>query len=200
MNGKEYGELAQVTESKDFSPMKSRVNDKMVRLLHAALGLSSELSEIQAAITDAQNSVDVFDYVNLAEEAGDLAWYTAIALSAMELDPMEFWPANYPNSDKATIDEISGAVDLLVIEVGEFNNQLKRAIFYGKGPDQEATEKALRGICQTVRILACDAGTDLSTVMERNIAKLTARYGEKFSEYAALNRDLKTERDVLEGK
>jgi hypothetical protein len=34
--------------------------------------------------------------------------------------------------------------------------------------------------------------------MENNIAKLKARYGEKFSEDRAVNRDLKTERKILE--
>lgn len=200
MNGKEYGELAQVTEPKDCTAVKNRVDDKMVRLLHAALGLSSELAEIQGSVTDYQNRVDTFDYVNLAEEAGDLAWYTAIALSAMGLDPLEFWPTSYPNSDLATVDEISLAVDLLVINVGEFNDEIKRGLFYGKGPNQVLVEEALRSICQNIRILSADAGVDLSTVMERNIAKLKARYGEKFTEHAALNRDLKTEREVLEGK
>lgn len=200
MNGKEYGELAQVTEPKDWSLVKGRVDDKMVRLLHAGLGLSSELSEIQAAITDSNGDSTNFDYVNLAEEAGDLCWYTAIALSAMELDASEFWPVDFPNCGKATVDEISLIVDLLVISVGEFNNQLKRALFYGKNPDKAATEEALGNICKDIRILAQDSGVDLDIVMALNIAKLKARYGEKFTEHAALNRDLKTEREVLEGK
>ena len=33
-----------------------------------------------------------------------------------------------------------------------------------------------------------------------NIAKLKARYGEKFSSEKAINRDLETERNILEGK
>jgi hypothetical protein len=33
-----------------------------------------------------------------------------------------------------------------------------------------------------------------------NIAKLKARYGEKFSSERAINRDLETERNILEGK
>lgn len=42
----------------------------------------------------------------------------------------------------------------------------------------------------------CDAGFE--EVMERNIEKLSARYGEKFSDYKAINRDLETERKILE--
>lgn len=40
---------------------------------------------------------------------------------------------------------------------------------------------------------------DVEEGYERNINKLKARYGEKFSNYAALNRDLDTERQILEG-
>lgn len=40
---------------------------------------------------------------------------------------------------------------------------------------------------------------DLGEAMERNIAKLQARYPEKFTEEAAVNRDLETERNILEG-
>ena len=36
-------------------------------------------------------------------------------------------------------------------------------------------------------------------IMEKNIAKLKARYGDKFSEHRATNRDLDKEREALEG-
>jgi NTP pyrophosphatase (non-canonical NTP hydrolase) len=41
---------------------------------------------------------------------------------------------------------------------------------------------------------------DLEDGFDKNIAKLKARYGDKFTNYAALNRDLKIERSILEGK
>lgn len=41
-------------------------------------------------------------------------------------------------------------------------------------------------------------GVNFSYTMEFNIAKLKARYPDKFTEYAALNRDLDSERKVLE--
>lgn len=43
-------------------------------------------------------------------------------------------------------------------------------------------------------------GTTFNEAGSRNIAKLVARYGEKFSEFSALNRDLDKERLALEGK
>jgi hypothetical protein len=41
---------------------------------------------------------------------------------------------------------------------------------------------------------------NLEECFEKNIAKLKARYGEKFSSEMAINRDLETERNILEGK
>jgi len=46
----------------------------------------------------------------------------------------------------------------------------------------------------------CDTtGFDPADVMERNIAKLRSRYPEKFDAEKAANRDLATEREILEG-
>ena len=41
-------------------------------------------------------------------------------------------------------------------------------------------------------------GSSFDEAMEKNIAKLKARYGDKFSEEAAVERDLGKERSVLE--
>ena len=42
-------------------------------------------------------------------------------------------------------------------------------------------------------------GWDLRDILDTNIAKLEARYPEKFTEESALNRNLKKEREILEG-
>jgi NTP pyrophosphatase (non-canonical NTP hydrolase) len=44
------------------------------------------------------------------------------------------------------------------------------------------------------------SGTTFTEAQRVNIAKLVARYGDKFSEFAALNRDLDKERGVLESE
>ena len=42
--------------------------------------------------------------------------------------------------------------------------------------------------------------TDFETVMRTNIAKLKARYPDKFTEEKATHRDLNKERQILEGE
>ena len=43
-------------------------------------------------------------------------------------------------------------------------------------------------------------GFTFEEIMEKNIEKLKARYGDKFTEKSALNRDLEQERKTLEDK
>jgi NTP pyrophosphatase (non-canonical NTP hydrolase) len=87
----------------------------------------------------------------------------------------------------------------LCTEAGEFQDAVKKSLFYGKTLDRTNLAEELGDIMWYVAI-ACDTlGVNLEDVMEKNIAKLKARYGDKFTEQAALNRDLETERKILEG-
>jgi NTP pyrophosphatase (non-canonical NTP hydrolase) len=88
----------------------------------------------------------------------------------------------------------------LCTETGELQDALKKAIFYGKPLDKVNLAEELGDVMWYIAI-ACDTlGVSLESVMEKNIAKLTARYGDKFSQAAALNRNLDAERQILETK
>lgn len=88
----------------------------------------------------------------------------------------------------------------LCTETGELQDVLKKSLFYGKPLDRTNLAEELGDVMWYIAI-ACDAlGVSLEGVMEKNIAKLKARYGEKFSEAAALIRNLEAERAILEGK
>lgn len=86
----------------------------------------------------------------------------------------------------------------LSTEVGELWDQLKKHWFYGKPLDRvnllEEYGDILWYLVQGIN--ACDS--TLEEVMKMNDAKLEARYQKKFSEKAALERDLENERKVLE--
>lgn len=129
MKPSEYVANALRTESKDFEKItnnfvKSPDSTKLLRLLHASMGMNTEASEITDALKKHIFYGKPLDTVNIAEELGDLLWYIAIASDAL--------------------------------------------------------------------------GTSIEAIMETNIAKLKARYGDKFTEEAATTRDLKTEREILE--
>lgn len=83
-------------------------------------------------------------------------------------------------------------------ESGEIDDAFKKYIFYGKPLDKVNIQEEI-GDCLWYLAGLCNwLGTTIEEEQERNIAKLKARYGEKFSEDSAINRDLNNERKVLE--
>lgn len=85
-------------------------------------------------------------------------------------------------------------------EVGEIVDQLKKHIFYGKELDIINIKEEIGDLLWYVSLLLdCVDGT-YEECMTKVVAKLKARYPEKFTEDKAINRDLDKEREVLEGK
>lgn len=88
----------------------------------------------------------------------------------------------------------------LATEAGEIQDQLKKAIFYGKTLDKVNLEEELGDLFWYIAIMSDALGVSFESIMDKNIAKLKARYGDKFSETAALERNLIAEREILEKK
>jgi len=86
----------------------------------------------------------------------------------------------------------------LSTESGEFLDALKKHIFYGKELDKVNLAEEMGDLFWYLAIVSDELGVKMEDVMDRNIQKLKARYGEKFSEDKAENRDLNTERQILE--
>lgn len=84
-------------------------------------------------------------------------------------------------------------------EAGEFADAVKRFVFYGKELDKVNAAEELGDLMWYVSMGCDEIGVDLETVMKANIDKLSARYPSKFTIEDALNRNLKKEREVLEG-
>jgi len=86
----------------------------------------------------------------------------------------------------------------LASEAGELADQIKGHVFYGKKLDGVNVEEEIGDLFWYLAVLFDELGANSVDVMAKNIAKLKARYGEKFSEESAVNRNLETERKVLE--
>ena len=85
-------------------------------------------------------------------------------------------------------------------ETGEVLDILKKRLAYGKPIDMVNLKEELGDLLWYVARLCGEFGFTFEELMETNIAKLKARYGEKFTEDAALNRNLKNERATLESQ
>jgi NTP pyrophosphatase (non-canonical NTP hydrolase) len=92
------------------------------------------------------------------------------------------------------------AADGLCTESGEFKDALKKFKYYGRNLDRVNLIEELGDVLWYVGIAIDVLGTTFGDIMEKNIAKLKLRYGDKFSSEKAVNRDLEAERDVLENK
>lgn len=84
----------------------------------------------------------------------------------------------------------------LSTEVGEFLDQIKRHIFYGKPLDKLNLQEEVGDIMWYVGLICNCQGFDLEEIMKKNISKLRLRFPNNFTNYDALNRDVKKE---LEG-
>lgn len=86
----------------------------------------------------------------------------------------------------------------LVTESAELLDAIKKATFYGKALDVTNIKEEAGDILWYLAILFDALGTDFETEQARVIAKLRARFPEKFTETAAFDRDLAKEREILE--
>jgi NTP pyrophosphatase (non-canonical NTP hydrolase) len=83
-------------------------------------------------------------------------------------------------------------------EVGELADALKKHIIYGKALDEINVFEELGDVEWYIALGLTAVKRSLEGCMKTNIAKLQARYGDKFTQAAALERDLDKERDILE--
>lgn len=83
-------------------------------------------------------------------------------------------------------------------EAGEFMDALKKSIFYGKPLDKTNLKEEIGDLLWYLAIAMDELGTDFDTEQDRVIRKLKARYPSKFENELAENRDLATERKILE--
>lgn len=100
------------------------------------------------------------------------------------------------NIDVIDADMMHGVLGLST-EAGELLDAVKKVVFYGKELDLTNIKEEI-GDCLFYLELLCQAvGTTIEAEKKRNMKKLKARYGEKFSKEKADKRNLDKEREVL---
>jgi NTP pyrophosphatase (non-canonical NTP hydrolase) len=198
MNPKEYVANVLKTETNDQTAITNRAKSKRgIRLIHAVLGLSSEMAEVMDL------THKLIDNTHLKEEMGDLYWYTGLIIDELQLDPNEIYqkydfsgtPENVRGS---AVNLIVSTIGELVVHVGEISDILKKEIFYDRTIDPEVVKLKLKQIDYCISFILHLRFMTSEQAMKSNIAKLKFRYPHKFTEQSALNRDLEGERKILE--
>lgn len=168
----------------------NRTGDLSKDFTHAVLGL----------VTESHEYLEAVERNDVVEEAGDLTFY----FEALKQVLNDLSPINEAELDKFE-DEIIASyagtiVDLEEIHV-EWLDLAKRWIGYGKAPTMSTTR--LLAEARAMIDFTIQAGrltqSDAMQVLLVNIEKLMSRYnGVKFSADLAVNRDVATERKVID--
>lgn len=108
------------------------------------------------------------------------------------------WNGIHTRTSTVNYMRLSHAAMGMVTEAAEFIDVLKKHAFYGKEIDATNLAEEIGDIFWYIAIACDELKVDPSKIMQTNIDKLKARYGEKFNTDGAINRDLNTERDILE--
>jgi len=171
MTSTEYRKLAVRTESRQFT----FEGEAVARVCHGALGLVTELHEL-----DRSDST-----LNNIEELGDVLWYVAIICDALNIGTFECKMADRTDAGQAA---------------AVICDKVKRWHWYRKPITDEdllGVKNALGMIVGYITWLAAFTGVTMEDVMERNIRKLAIRYPHKFDDYRAENRDIQSEQKAL---
>lgn len=168
-----------------------------LRILHGSIGLSTEVGELYDALASAKNKPSKLDKDNMLEEIGDLLWYFALLVDTCKgfIDPKIFditAPKNTKRRPKfkRLLRSLSRSSALML-------DITKKIVFYNRKVSNDDILRALAWIADDILGLCECFGLDPEKVMYANIAKLAERFGEKFSEAAANNRDIKAELESM---
>jgi len=83
-------------------------------------------------------------------------------------------------------------------ESAEFSDAIKKSLFYGIELDVINLKEELGDMLWYIAIAMDELGTDFTTEQIRVVNKLKVRFPTKFTNIDAENRDLESERQVLE--
>ena len=189
MNQKEYNKLSEKTLSYNFYVIEQR--DK--NLLHASMGLMTEVVEL----IENYDLSKKYDKTNIEEEIGDCCWYFSIILRELNLD--------YDFIKSKTLEPVHEKDRLvynirLIKRTAQLLDYHKKMMFYGKPLDEQVYTELFSKIAGVFLMIVLVEDLKVDKIFDKNIAKLKARYGEKFNEEKALNRNIDKERNILEKK
>lgn len=200
MNLQTYIPLALRTEAPTMNVVKAIVgsastdlNHRLVRTLHAVMGLSTEIGELLEAYNDAKKAGRM-DRVNVGEEIGDCFWYNAIFIDAngIDLDTIHEDPPRHKNGLR-----VGRLLRQMSVDASILMDECKRALFYNKDFNEARLLETFWNLYSRQMQICGYFRFNPDELRAINISKLQTRYPEKFSENEAVNRDLERERKVL---
>lgn len=190
MNWIEYLPLAEKTLSREF-----HCQEKEQLYLHAVIGSLTEIEELLDNYEDGQLKTDVYQQGSVAEESADIFWYLSILFRELNLDISD---------NQTSIEESINTPFKTLLEFLKENlkmlDVMKKKLYYNKQIDVMSFISSTFKLFTLLEKYCSFYNTDINLILEKNILKLKARYGEKFSSEKAINRDLDLEKKILENE
>lgn len=154
---------------------------------HMILGLNGEIGELVKCVgTELKLRVDK---INLSEELGDIYWYISNYCNFRNLPIPEDVETTLPNDM---------CLDLLIISIADLTDIVKKQLAYGRIIEKSKELEIIYNIYTALLLFENTYDIQGSIIRDKNIAKLTVRYPDKYNDVAALNRNLVAERKTLE--
>lgn len=164
------------------------------RLEHSLLGLITETGEFTTeikriaiygkGIDDLSKDGKTTLRQHIAEEVGDALWYVAIGADALGMPALLTAPLDQaPTPEQLDTRDLSHMARSIAISVGNFGQAT--ATVYMIEMDRDTPISTLSATLHKLNTLSGLIGIPLQQIADENIAKLTARYPEKFTAEAA---------------
>lgn len=199
MRREDYQEKSQFCAAPITEDMLERIDLHFIDIMHGVFGISGEISEIDEAFDNVFYDDAKIDLVNLQEEVGDICWYIANLSNALSYKPS--WEY-YPNKNNGEPDYTSFLIKVNKFSVfsGKLVDSCKKKVYYGVEIDEKMFKSVVDDMIKLICGMCENLNTTVEAVQEKNVNKLTERYGKKFSEEKATNRNLEKEREILENE
>lgn len=192
-----------ISEYLEFCKSKWRQQNKKKDLMHAFLGMSSEVGELQSCVKKNIGYGREIDVVNVLEELGDLLFFSTMYMSLTDLfsdekfvkDINEFInrPTIHSNVSEQemcdeTFDLISHVFDIYFMYYSTMEEEQRK----------EGLKTAMKQLFTSIRAFMCIFDFSFEKLMTANKNKLNIRIKDKPDANLILNRNLDAERESLE--
>ncbi len=163
-------------------------------MIHALFGITTELKELAEATSD----------LNRAEELGDICWFTAAIVKACGIEGY----SQDHMADEAWLKEDVYDAELEILNITTaMMNVMKKQLFYGPSVNLDrwsATVALLKPLASSL-VEVVDSTIILHghvpmKIRVLNIAKLSKRYADKFSDQEANIRNINAEYEAMGAK
>lgn len=157
--------------------------------VHMCLGIVGEFGELDEAVENQ-------DKPNILEEGGDIIWYVA---GECEISGFSFKElVEEVNAINTDVNSETG-YDREELHIKDYVDFVKGVYIYKKPADVATMRAFMRYFLFMVKVICqYEANTELQQVLQININKLFVRYGEKYSDFNATNRNLEAEAETLQ--